>query len=96
MEVKARPLAAGIPYTPTDRAKRHTGAIAMKNPKQQVSQSRRKFLRDAGISGGVAAVAATTPGVALAETGDSQAAQKPREGYRLTKHILAYYKSAAC
>ncbi len=28
----------------------------MKDPKQQVSQSRRKFLRDAGVSGGIAAV----------------------------------------
>ena len=65
----------------------------MKNPKQQVSQARRKFLRDAGISSGIAAVAATTPGVALAETADSPAEQKPQEGYRLTKHILAYYKS---
>jgi hypothetical protein len=68
----------------------------MKNPKQQVSKSRRKFLRDAGISGGIAAVAASTPGVALAESPDSVAEdQKPEQGYRLTDHILAYYKSAA-
>lgn len=67
----------------------------MKNPKQQVSQSRRTFLRDASISGGIAAVAATTPGVALAETVDTPAEQNPQEGYRLTKHILAYYKSVA-
>jgi hypothetical protein len=69
--------------------------MAMKNPKQQVSQSRREFLRDAGVSGGIAAVAVTTPGVALAEAEDSGTEHKPREGYRLTKHILAYYKSAA-
>lgn len=67
----------------------------MKDPKQQVSQSRRKFLRDAGVSGGIAAVAATAPTVALAETGDVGAGEKPREGYRLTEHILAYYKTAA-
>ena len=68
----------------------------MKNPKHQVSESRRKFLRDAGISGGIAAVAASTPGVALAEGPEStEGQQKPEQGYRLTDHILAYYKSAA-
>ena len=68
----------------------------MKNPKQQVSRSRRKFLRDAGISGGIAAVAASTPAVALEHGADNVAEQqKPERGYRLTDHILAYYKSAA-
>ena len=68
----------------------------MKNPKQQVSQSRRKFLRDAGVSGGIAAVAATSPAIALAETTpDDGPGQKPKQGYRLTKHILDYYKTAA-
>ena len=66
----------------------------MKNPKQQVSQSRRKFLRDAGVSGGIAAIAASAPAVALAEP-DTGGAEKRREGYRLTEHILAYYKTAA-
>ena len=68
----------------------------MKNPKQQVSQSRRKFLRDTSISGGAVAVAASVPCVALAERPDEEAGQKDTEqGYRLTEHILAYYKSAA-
>ena len=63
--------------------------------KQQVSQSRRKFLRDAGVSGGVAAIAVTGPGAVLAETAGDQTEPEKREGYRLTKHILDYYKSAA-
>jgi hypothetical protein len=67
----------------------------MKDPKQQVSQSRRQFLRDAGVTGGIAAVAASTPGIALAQTEEGQDGQRPQEGYRLTQHILAYYKSAA-
>jgi hypothetical protein len=67
----------------------------MKDPKQQVSQSRRKFLRDAGVSGGIAAAAAATPGVALAAVQDEDTKHKADEGYRLTQHILAYYKSAA-
>lgn len=67
----------------------------MKDPKQQVSQSRRKFLRDAGVSGGIAAAAAATPGMALAEVQDDNTEHEADEGYRLTQHILAYYKSAA-
>ena len=69
----------------------------MKNPKQQVSQSRRRFLRETSISGGAVAVAASVPGVALAERpGDEAGPDKTvQEGYRLTEHILAYYKSAA-
>ena len=67
----------------------------MKNPKQQVSQSRRKFMRDAGVSGGIAAVAAAAPGVALADAAETEVDKAPDEGYRLTKHILDYYKGAA-
>ena len=67
----------------------------MKNPKQQISQSRRKFLRDAGVSGGVAAAAVTVPGVALADAESGEREQKPGDGFRLTRHILDYYKSAA-
>jgi len=67
----------------------------MKDPKQKLSQSRRKFLRDASVMGGIAAVAAGAPGIALAETAEQATAEKPDEGYRLTQHILDYYKSAA-
>lgn len=67
----------------------------MKEPKVQVSKSRRDFLRTAGISGGVAAVAATVPAAAVAESADDGGEKKATEGYRLTSHILAYYKSAA-
>ncbi len=67
----------------------------MKDPMQQVSHSRRQFLRDAGVAGGAAAVAAGAPGIALAEDSGEVAEHKPAEGYRLTKHILDYYKSAA-
>jgi len=65
--------------------------------KPKVSESRRKFLRDAGISSGVALAAATAPAAALAENPDegATARDKPEQGYRLTKHILDYYKSVA-
>lgn len=67
----------------------------MKDAKQQVSQSRRKFLREASAGGGIAAIAASAPGVALAEAQQADGEQRPQEGYRLTRHILDYYKSAA-
>lgn len=67
----------------------------MKDPKQQVSQTRRKFLRDVGVSGGIAAAAAAAPGIALAEMADDKTDPNQHEGYRLTEHVLAYYKSAA-
>ena len=67
----------------------------MKDPKQQVSQTRRKFLRDVGVSGGIAAAAAAAPGIALAEVPEDRTDKDQHEGYRLTEHVLAYYKSAA-
>jgi hypothetical protein len=68
---------------------------AMKKTQQQVSHARRRFIRDTGISGGVAALAASAPAVALAETADEAEKADAKQGYRLTDHILAYYKSAA-
>ena len=68
----------------------------MKKPTNPISESRRSFLRKAGASGGAAVVAAAAPAAAIAETPEAEATTgKPAEGYRLTRHILDYYKSAA-
>ncbi len=67
----------------------------MNDPKQQVSHSRRKFLRDATVTGGIAAVAVGSPGTVIAAETEQTAERKPTEAYRLTQHILDYYKSAA-
>lgn len=67
----------------------------MKDPDQPISPSRRKFLRDAGVSGGLAAAATAAPGIVAAETSGQTAEHSAGDGYRLTEHILAYYKSAA-
>jgi nitrous oxide reductase len=67
----------------------------MKDEQHKVSVSRRQFLRDAGVTGSAAAVAATLPG-AVAAAPESEGQQDERhEGYRLTQHILEYYKTAA-
>lgn len=69
----------------------------MKDKKQETIKGRRDFLRGGAIAGaGVVAVASSIPSVALAANGEAEVAEKPAEqGYRLTRHILDYYKSAA-
>ena len=67
----------------------------MKHEKPQTSLSRRKFLRNAAIGVGVAAASVTAPGIATADAPEATGEESPREGYRLTQHILEYYKSAA-
>ena len=66
----------------------------MKDQKQKVSQSRRKFLRDTAVTGGAAAAVVAVPGVAQAKA-ETQEKPEKEEGYRLSQHILDYYKGAA-
>jgi hypothetical protein len=47
------------------------------------------------MAGGAATAAVAAPTAALADSTDADTSEKPKDGYRLTKHILAYYKSAA-
>lgn len=67
----------------------------MKITTDTTSTSRRKFLQHAIATGGVAAVAAAAPTVAAAEVKAAGATKTGEEGYRLTQHILDYYKSAS-
>ena len=56
--------------------------------------SRRKFLRDSAVAGAGAAMVASSPGSALTLT-EAEHEEKQSEGYRMTAHISAYYKTAA-
>ena len=71
----------------------------MSAKKPAVDNGRRKFLNGSALVGAGAVVATVIPGVAGATTDNDQsgqAAEQPREeGYRLTKHIQDYYKTAA-
>ena len=61
---------------------------------QPVSNSRRTFLRDAVSAGAGAAVATLAPGTALADSaGESTGAAEEPKGYRLSQHVLDYYKT---
>ena len=68
----------------------------MKQNDKQTSQSRRIFLRGTVLTSAGAAVATVVPGVAVASVAEaeSEPAGKPK-GYRLTQHIVDYYKTAA-
>lgn len=57
--------------------------------------SRRKFLAGAASAAPAVAAVAMVPGaVSAAPSADAHAPDEAK-GYRLTSHILAYYKSAA-
>lgn len=64
-------------------------------PKQDCDPSRRRFLRDVATTTPALAAVATAPVQAVAAepaTGDAEPSAK---GYRLTQHIIDYYKSAS-
>lgn len=67
----------------------------MKHDDEQTTDSgRRKFLRGAASAGAGVAVIAAVPGAVTATDEKSEKDKSPK-GYRLTQHILDYYKSAA-
>jgi len=68
----------------------------MSKKEQQTDSQRRNFLRGslAAATGVAVSVAAGTSIASVADTGAGKEPEK-KEGYRLTKHIADYYKSAA-
>lgn len=61
---------------------------------KQVSTARRQFLQQAVTGSGAAAAAATLPGAVAAQSGPVQD-EPQRKGYRLSQHVVDYYRSAA-
>ena len=60
-----------------------------------VDRKRRELLRGGAAAGAGALAGAVVPGAAAAEAPPEPAEREPaKKGYRLTGHILAYYKSA--
>jgi hypothetical protein len=68
----------------------------MKRVSKPEPKARRDFLRDAAAAGGAAVVVAAAPTTTMGAETEEQAGPtvKPK-GYRLTRHVLDYYKSAA-
>jgi len=67
----------------------------MTDKKQKTNEGRRDFLRGSVVVGAGAVVATGISGQAVAAVDAEKAEQPVEEGYRLTKHILDYYKTAA-
>ena len=68
----------------------------MSKNKQPANQGRRQFMRGSAIAGAGTVIAAGMSGVATAGDIVAEVEDKPvEEGYRVTQHILDYYKSAA-
>ena len=68
----------------------------MKQNDTQTNLARRVFLRGTVLTSAGAAVVTAVPGVAVASATEtlSEPAGK-KKGYRLTQHIVDYYKTAA-
>jgi nitrous oxide reductase len=68
----------------------------MKQNDKHTNLSRRTFLRGTVLTSAGAAVATTVPGVAVASVAETESeAVGKQKGYRLTRHIVDYYKTAA-
>ena len=68
----------------------------MSEKDQPIDSKRRDFLQGS-IAAATGIVATTAAGTSIAAVADTNAGVEPekKEGYRLTKHIADYYKSAA-
>jgi len=67
----------------------------MAGKKQKLNEGRRDFLRGSVVVGAGAIVASGLSGQAIASVEIEKTEQPVEEGYRLTKHILDYYKAAS-
>lgn len=68
---------------------------AKQQNKPEVDNGRRKFLHGSALVGAGAVAASVLPEVPSASADTNQPEQPVEEGYRLTKHIKDYYKTAA-
>lgn len=68
----------------------------MKDQDQKHNRARREFLRGTVAAGAGAALVAAVPGMAETAPEDTVSAEpEAKQGYRVTPHIAAYYKTAA-
>ena len=67
----------------------------MNEEQRDLCAKRREFLKGAAIAGGAGAVFVSAPARTLAQTEESGGDEASGTGYRLTAHILAYYRTAA-
>ena len=66
----------------------------MKKQQQPASEERREFIKKSTLLGAGVATASVAGTAAIADTGPSADPAPGDQGYRLTQHIVDYYKSA--
>ncbi len=66
-----------------------------RNQKKTTDKGRREFLQDSAAAGLGLVVTASLPGAAAANSAAEPGAASKENGYRLTSHILEYYKTIA-
>jgi hypothetical protein len=67
----------------------------VKKVKNDLTKSRREFIKNSTLAGAGIAAAAIIPGTVVAGTKSEMPEDKKQKGYQLTDHIIEYYKSAA-
>jgi hypothetical protein len=60
-----------------------------------LSKTRREFIKNSTLIGAGVAATAVIPSTAFASSEIEETENKTQKGYQLTEHILEYYKSAA-
>jgi len=66
----------------------------MSRKSRDLDQSRRSFLRNVAIAGGVAAATGTAAAGASATAATDTVAEARPKGYRVTPHVSKYYDKA--
>jgi hypothetical protein len=66
----------------------------VKTKSQPKDQERREFIKKSTLVGAGVAASSMVAGNAIASVGDDTENKPEQQGYRLTPHVLAYYKSA--
>ena len=67
----------------------------MKKDRQKLDTSRRDFIRKSAFAGAGVVAASAAGGEAMATVSENTEKAGQKKGYRLTAHVLDYYKSAA-
>lgn len=67
----------------------------MKKDRQKLDTSKRDFIKKSALAGAGVIAATAVSGEAMATVSEDTEQPSQSKGYRLTAHVLDYYKSAA-
>lgn len=67
----------------------------MKKDRQKLDSSKRDFIKKSAFAGAGVVATAVVSGEAVATVSEETEQTGKNKGYRLTAHVLEYYKSAA-